>query len=297
MGQHPIDRKLMEHFAFPAPRSPMPHVWYLGGQNRRPQIRPVASVAKFELDCSPEVDHYIASMQNRFAQATVRIAGGSEVEAADWMAMIDCIAIHAVRSPILWTQLASELNRLVEAGSVTQSQASAEFERLIGHRDLSLFKLLVQCAAATFSNLVARLAIPKVDQEFVTGDSVIQISADTQDLIPGTGVLTWFPMGPYVGLMIYGEERWSPIVGLSVDGERPGTVKPTGPPRRLEIRAPTEEPLEIEAGGFNSLIAFSGRKVFARSREAIDAALAKGVEFEEYDTHFTYRPRIVGDLP
>lgn len=290
MKERPLSRPFIERFALPARRSALPHVWYLGDRDRRPQIEPIAGVATFELDCSPEVGSYVAAVQNGLDRAIEEVTSGRAATMKHWLPVLEFIAVHFVCSPTLHGPLGLELDSLVVEGALTPAQGEAEFERLTAHRDLATFMQLVECATATFSNLVVELACPQDEGSFLTCDVPV-CADDVSDLFEDVGVQVWFPLSPDVALFLHGEERWAPIVSLSVEGQKPGIVRPIGPPQQIHLRCSTDNPIFVECEVYNTLLAYWGQKLFSRSRAAIDAALARLIELgAEDDYPYRYRP-------
>ncbi|MDE2863453.1 MAG: hypothetical protein OXL33_08450 [Chloroflexota bacterium] len=290
MAEHPLSRPFLERFAVPARRSTLPHVWYLGDWDRRPHIEPIAEVATFELDCSPEVGRYVAGVQNRLDRAIEDVTSGRAATMKHWLPVLEFIAVHFVCSPTMLGPLGLELDSLVVEGALTPDQGDAEFERLTAHLDLATFMQLVQCATATCSNLEVELACPQDGGGFLTCDVPV-CADDVSDLFEEVGVQVWFPLSPDVALLMHGEERWAPIMSLSVEGQKPGTVRPIGPPQQIQLRCSTDKPILVECEVYNALLAYWGQKLFSRSRAAIDAALARLIELgAEDDYPYRYRP-------
>lgn len=292
MGTHALDPHLIKNFAI-RERPEFTNVWHLGANDRRPRVGPIARFAKFQLDCSTDVDRYIRAVQNRASIQMFEVLGGRAPGIADWQGIIDCLAVHYVRSPVLEAQLESELERLVDEGSITGRLADFEFTRLASHQDLATFKGLCECAAATFSNLVSMLAVPAEGCSFITSDALIHAMPNAGEVFPGVGLLVWFPMGPRVGMFMCGEEHLAPVVRLEVVGGKSGSIRPGGPERDPGIRQSPMEPLDVDetsADTLNCLMALTGRRLFARDRKTIDASLERAADFATIRVPFRYRP-------
>ncbi|MDE2862719.1 MAG: hypothetical protein OXP37_02765 [Chloroflexota bacterium] len=292
MGTHALDLHLIKNFAVREPPE-FRNLWHLGANDRRPRVGPITRFAKFQLDCSTDVDRHIRAVQNRASIQMFEVLGGRTPEFADWQATIDCLAVHYVRSRVLEAQLESEMQRLVDEGSITGRLADFEYTRLASHQDLATFQGLCDCAAATFSNLVSMLAVPARGHSFITSDALIHAMPNAGEVFPGIGLLVWFPMGPRVGMFMCGEEHLVPVVRLEVFGGKSGSIRPRGPERDPGIRQSPMEPLDVDAESadtLNCLMALTSRRLFARDRQAIDAALARAADFETIPVPFRYRP-------
>ena len=283
----------MSNFAIRDGRRELPHIWHLGVHDRRPQIRPIARVGSFELNCSPDVDRYITAAQNRITRTVREVLAGQEPDARHWQAILDCLGIHFVRSESLNVQIGLELERLTGEGALSESEADAELERLVSHRHLATFERLCDCATATFSNLVTLMAAPPKDRDFITSDSLIRVQPGGMEVRHGMVLVAWFPMGPRVGMLMCGEEQSAAVVRLAAVEGQPGRVEPTGPPREPQIRQSPLEPVDVDVDTvdlLNGMVAITGRNLFSRSRKPIDAALRRLHEKSGVPSPYRYRP-------
>ena len=214
---------------------------------------------------------------------------------ADWDTMVDDIAVQFVRSGSCGAQIELELNRLLADAVISPSQAQDEFNRLLAHRDVDIFRTLVKCSAASFSQCQSVMVVASGERGFITSDKVIHATFDPEEAGRVMNHLVWQPFSPRLGMLLCANGPVDPIFRLTPNGTgQTGALEVTGPPREPLIKG-TLEPLEMDdaqADALNALMLAAAHRLFATDPRSIDAAIEFAAEEFGIESPFRYRPAV-----
>ncbi len=283
----------MELFSFEGDRGE-PQTWFLGRRNRRPHRRPIDQVGFFEFDGAREIDNYIAGAQRGLESVVSSVVGGREPASGDWDAIIDYVAVHFVRSQARAVQIQLELNRLLADSAITPTQAQDQFDRLRTNRDVDLFRRLVECAAASFSQCLSVMVVASGQRGFITSEKVIHTTFDPDEVGRVANHQVWMPFAPSVGMLLRADGPADPILRLAPG--RAGALEVSGLPRAPQIKG-APKPLEMDdaqADALNGLMLAGARRLFATDPQDIDAAIRFATGRYGIQSPFRYRPASAG---
>ena len=288
MGQHRIQRQILQSFSFQGRQGNSRETWWLGKKNFKPQSRSINRVGFFEVACSDEVDQYITALEDGFKDRLFRFSQGEFTRTDVRRDTYHFIAMHYVRSQACRHQIEYMVSKIWQAGMLTQPQAEEEYRRLTSHQDLHVFRDLVDSVASTLTYYVMHPLVITSPSQFLTSDKIIYAGQTGSKEV---GNYVWFPMSPSIGLFLTSEGLTGQILGpTKVNGStgRISFVKLLEPPL-LQCEAPAlqEESSEVVTAR-NQLMVRGSTELYATNSLTIDSALRCGEE----PTGYGYTPRV-----
>lgn len=277
MGQHRVQRALLNNFAFPGHQKNSMMVWTLDAKERRPHRKSVKKTGFFDTECSPQVDKLITRAEQEFLPVLTELGKGNFRPFHNGVGhrkMIQFIAFHYVRSNTFNNQIAHLTTMLVKQGYLSPDQAKFEAARLTSHQHRKTYIELTAAVASCLTYFTISPITVTGSSNFITSDNILAVF---QNRSTGTGI--WFPIGPRHGIWAEDETSTKQILGptpvvngrISFPGihERPFLAFQDTPPHERE---------EHFFATANSVIAKSSQYLFAHAKEDIDLAITSGSE-------------------
>lgn len=274
MGQHRIQRQLLQNFSFPGPQTNSQHTWCLNKGGYRPESRSVDRVGFFEVGCSEAVDDYITKLEDGFKTTLERFSRGEFTYSGMGRETFDFIAVHYVRSQACRRQIEHVVGECNRNLGLAQPQAEAEYKRLTSHQDVSVFEDLVDGVSRTLTNYTMYPAVFTGPLTFVTSDKVMY-SGMVESCEKET--LVWFPLTPSTGLALMSDGHAGQILGPHmVVNQQLGRINfaklPEAPILRCQPPEPTEGNEDF-VNQFNGMMVQGSTQLYAANRNDIDVAL------------------------
>lgn len=274
MGQHRIQRQLLQNFSFPGPQTNSRHTWCLDKGGYRPQSRSVNRVGFFEVGCSEAVDDCITKLEDGFKATLERFSRGEFTYSGMGRETYDFIAMHYVRSQAYRRQIEYVVGECHRNLGLSQPHAEAEYKRLTSHQDVAVFEDLVDGVARTLTHYTMYPAVFTGDLTLVTSDKIMYAGmADSVD----QETLVWFPLSPSTGLALMSDGHAGQILGpdMEVDtylGRINFAKLPEAPILRCQPPQPTEGNEDF-FNQFNGMMVQGSTQLYAANRNDIDVAL------------------------
>ena len=286
MGQHRIQRQILQNFSFQGRQGSSRETWWLEKKSFKPQPRSIRGVGFFEVGCAEQVDQYITGLEDKFKDKLYRFSQGEFARTDFGRDTYNLIAMHYVRSQACRIQFEHMVRECWRAGRLTHPDAEEEYRRLTSHQNLRVFRNLVDSVATTLTHYLMTPILINSSSQFLTSDKIIYAgqaeSKERQNLI-------WFPLSPSIGLCLISDNRTGQILGpIEVN-------KPLGRISFVKVReAPLlrcQEPLPQDVSDevvntYNELMVRGSTELYAANSFTIDAAL----EHTEGPTGYSYTP-------
>lgn len=274
MGQHRIQRQLLQNFSFPGPQTNSQHIWCLNKGGHRPASRSVGRVGFFEVGCSEAVDDYITKLEDGFKATLERFSRGEFTYSGMGRETLDFIAMHYVRSQACRRQIEHVVGECHRNLGLAQPQAEAEYKRLTSNQDVAVFADLVDGVSRTLTHYTMYPVVFTSPPTFVTSDKIMysgMVESDEQE------TLVWFPLSPYTGLALMSDGHAGQILGPHIEVDRHlGRINFAKLPEAPILRCQPPEPKEGNedfAGQFNGMMVQGSTQLYAANRDDIDTAL------------------------
>ena len=287
MGQHRIQRQILQNFSFAGRQGNSRHVWWLSTIGYQPTERPIGRVGFFSVNCSEAVDDYITDLEDEFKNIVHRFGDGNfrpeDVERPTY----NFIAMHYVRSLGFRRQIEYVIRECWSQGLLSQPLGEAEYKRLTAHQDVGLFDYLVDRVARVLTNYTLYPIANTGARSFVASDKIMYAglveSAEQKTIV-------WFPLSSSVGLFLESDGHVGQILGpfVSVD-RRSGRVNFDEVPEAAWLRCQEPTPHEVDDAFFdtvNGLMVQGSKELFSLDRIEIDAALKNAMK----PSRFQYTP-------
>ena len=209
MGQHRIQRQILQNFSFQGRQANSRETSWLGKDSFKPQSRSINRVGFFEVGCSDEVDQYITVLEDGFKEKLFRFSQGKFARTDVGRETYDFIAMHYVRSQACRLQMQYMVSECWRAAMLTQPRAEEEYRRLTSYQDLRVFRDLVDSVARTLIHYVLRPLLITGPSQLLTSDKIIYAgqaeSKERENFV-------WFPLSPSIGLSLTSEVRAGQIL-------------------------------------------------------------------------------------
>ena len=294
MGQHRIQRQILQNFSFQGRQPNSREIWWLNKMGHRPARRSIRRVGFFEVDCSEEVDNRITDLEDRFKDPLRRFTQGRFARSDVGREIYDFIAMHYVRSQACCLQIEHVLHRRHHDLGLSQEQAAKEYNRLTSHQDLGVFQDLVEGVARTLTHYLLCPIIVTGSGSFITSDKIMSSS------IVESGqreTFVWFPLSSTMGLCLISDGHTGQILGPVVEVDRQsGQIGFGRLPESewLRCQAPTsQEGREEFFNTLNGMMVGGSTELYATDRHTMDSALLAS----ESPNEFEYRPTDVEGAP
>ena len=291
MGQHQIQRQILQNFSFEGRQPNSRQVWYLNTDSYQPAARSVYHVGFFEVDCSEDVDEYIRALENRFKDSLHRFSRGEFTRTDVGRDIYDFIAMHYVRSQACRRQIAHVVRECQRQSRITRSQSDAEYKRLTSYQDVSVFRYLVDSVSRVLTHYVLYPLLLTGPWAFVTSDKIIYASTLESDQ---RETFVWFPISKSTGFSVLSDGRAGQILGPEVVVNRlTGQLDFAKFPEALFLRCQAPSPQEGSAefvNTVNGMMVQGSTQICAAERFAIDSALRTA----ELPTGYRYQPAAAG---
>ncbi len=281
MGQHRVQRALLQSFGFPGSQPNSTEVWHLARDSYEPRRRSVRRTGLFEIPCAPSVDKIITEMENDLKDV-LKVNDEAELHRLDdpllHRSLLDFAALHYVRGESF---LKSLYKILVE---YNLWDADPFYRKYARREDPRLFLSGVKAVGDSLT--FDRLDPAKSKGQFITSDHIV-VSLNPPVNRGETGLWTLFPISKNLMLRFISDSR-SALAGLWA--RNPAT-------NELEIASAGQSPLltrnpdaaELTARQvveFNCLMAQGSNNLYAPTRESIDACLSRLGN----DSQYRYKP-------
>ena len=286
MGQHQVQRQLLQNFSFPGRQPNSRETWRLSVDSHRPSSRSVRRVGFFEVECSEEVDGYITACEDNFKDLLHRFSSATFKKDDVGRSLYDFIAMHYVRSEACRRQLEHMLDECVRQSRITQEQADLERVRLTSYQDRDIFEDLVDSVARVLTHYVVCPVIIDDSWKFLTSDKIM--SAVT---VPGQSRKTavWFPIGPSTGLYLDSEGYGGQILGPTGIDRKSGRIIFVKPQEAEWLRFQAPDPQEGTqefVTALNVLMVEKSADLYAGDSDTIDS----GLQNAQQPTGYRYLP-------
>ena len=287
MGQHRIQRQILQNFSFEGRQINSRETWWLNKASHRPAPRSIRRVGFFEVDCSEEVDGHITELENGFKDPLHRFSRGGFSRADVGREIYDFIAMHYVRSQACRLQIEHVVDKCRHSLGLSQEQAEAEYERLTTHQDIGVFQDLVDGVSRTLTHYLLCPQIITGPSSFLTSDKIMCASTAESEQ---RETFVWFPLSPNTGLCLVSDGHAGQMLGPIVEVNRQtGRIGFGKSPEAQLLRCQAPSPQEGDAEFVNTLnrmMLQGSTELYATDRQSLDSALG----FGELPTGFRYRP-------
>ena len=294
MGQHRIQRQILQNFSLQGRQPNSRETWWLNKVGHRPARRSIRRVGFFEVDCSEEVDSYITDLENRFKDPLHRFSQGRFARTDVGREIYDFIAMHYVRSQACRLQIEHVVHRCRHDSGLPKEQAEREYDRLTSNQDFEVFQYLVEGVSRTLTHYLLCPTIVTGSGSFVTSDKIM--SARTVES-GHRETFVWFPLSPTMGLCLISDGHAGQILGPVVEvNHQSGRIGFARLPEAewLRCQAPSQqEGSEEFFNTLNGMMVEGSTELYATDRDAMDSALLAADSSNE----FNYRPRGVERAP
>ena len=283
MGQHQIQKQLLENFSFEGRQPNSRETWYLDTVRYQPAKRSIQNVGFFEVACSEDVDRYMTDLEDGFKNSLQRLSRGDFDKADAGRGIYDFIAIHYVRSQACRLQI----EYIVERSGLTQQQMEAERHRLSSHQDIEVFSDLVDNVSRTLTHYLLCPLVMTEPRSFLVSNKIMCASTVESD---ERETFVWFPIAPSIGLCLmsdgYVGQILGPIVEVHHQSGRIRFAKSSEAPwLRCQAPSPQEGNAEF-VNTLNRMMIIGSTELYAADRNAMDSALRTA----ELPTGYRYQP-------
>ena len=287
MGQHRIQQQLLRNFSFVGRQPNSRESWYLNTSSYRPAERSIRGVGIFKVDCSKGVDDYITDLENGFKDTLHRFSRGDFTKADVGREIYDFIAMHYVRSQACRLQITHVVDKCRQTSGLTQQQAETELHRLTSHKDVGVFRDLVNSVSGTLTHYLLCPLVLSEPQSFLTSDKIM--CASTAESAQRE-TFVWFPLSPSTGLCLMSDGHAGQILGPVVEVDRQsGRISFAKSPEAQWLRCQAPSPQEGGAEFVNTLnrmMIEGSTELYAADQNAMDSALRTA----ELPTGYRYLP-------
>ena len=273
MGQHRIQRQILQNFSFQGRQGSSRETWWLGKNSFKPQPCSIDRVGFFEVGCAEQVDQYITDLENGFKDKLSRFSHGEFGKKDVGRDTYDLIAMHYVRSQACRHQIEHMVRECWRRDILTQPQAEEEYQRLTSHQDLQVFRSLVDSVASTLTHYLMTPILINSSSQFLTSNKIIYAgqveSEERQNLV-------WFPMSPSIGLALISDNRTGQILGPTEINRRFGRISFVKIPEAswLRCQEPSHQDVSTEVvKTYNDLLIRGSTELYAVNSFSIDSAL------------------------
>ena len=274
MGQHRIQRQILQNFSFKGRQKNSREVWWIGENSFKPQPRSIRGVGFFAVACSDRVDQYITALEDGFKDKVFRFSQGEFARTDVGRETYDFIAMHYVRSQACRLQMQHMVSECWRTGKLTQPQAEEEYRRLTSHQDLRVFQDLVDSVARTLTYYVMRPLLLSGSPQLLTSDKIIYAG---QGGLEERENFIWFPLSPSAGLSLTSEMRTGQILGPIKIHPSIGRISFVKMPEAPFLRCQEPSPQQVKAqvvNTFNQLMVRGSTELYAPNSSTIDSALS-----------------------
>ena len=273
MGQHRIQRQILQNFSFKGRQANSQETWWLEKNSYKSQPRSIYRVGFFNVACSSRVDDYITDLENQLKDKLSLFSQGEFAKTDVGRDTYDLIAMHYVRSQGCRHQIEHMVRECWFKGILTQPQAEEECRRLTSHQDLQTFRSLVDSVASTLTHYLMTPILINSSSQFLTSDKIIYAgqaeSKERQNLV-------WFPLSPSIGLALISDNRTGQILGPIEFSPRFGKISFTGIPEASWLRCQEPAPQDVSnevVNTYNELMVRGSTELYATNSLTIDSAL------------------------
>ena len=286
MGQHRIQRQILQSFSFQGRQEYSRESWWLGKDTFQPQSRSIRGVGFFDVACSAQVDQYITDLEEGFKDKLLRFSQGDFAETEVGRETYDFIAMHYVRSRGCSLQIAHMVDHCRRTRMLRRPQAEEQYRRLTSHQNLGVFSDLVDSVARVLPHYMLIPLIITGPSQFLTSDKIIYAGQDGSEERRN---FVWFPLSPSTGLCLRSDQRTGQILGpIEVNGTS-GQISFHKIPEPAYLRCQEPEPQERTTEVFtayNQLMVHGSTELYAAEPSTIDYALS----YWDGPTGYRYTP-------
>ena len=286
MGQHRIQRQILQSFSFQGRQKNSQDVWFLRKDSFQPQPRSIRSIGFFDVACSSQVDRYITDLEDGFKEKLLRFSQGRFAETDVGRETYDFIAMHYVRSKACSLQIHHMVDHCWRTGRLTHPQAEAEYLRLTSHQDLAVFRDLVDSVARVLTHYMLIPLIVTGPSQFLTSNKIVYAGQDGSEERRN---FVWFPLSPSTGLCLRSDQRTGQILGPIEVNPTIGEITFAKIPESVFLRCQEPEAQEVNVPVFtayNHLMVHGSTELFAANPSNIDHAL----QYYDGQSGFRYTP-------
>ena len=284
MGQHQIQKQLLQNFSFEGSQPNSRETWYLNTVHYQPAKRSIRSVGFFEVACSEDVDRYITDLEDGFKDSLQRLSRGDFDKADVGRGIYDFIAMHYVRSQAFRLQIEYIVD---QRSGLTQQQTEAERHRLSSHQDIEVFSDLVDNVSRTLTHYLLCPLVMTELPSFLTSNKIMCASTVESD---ERETFVWFPIAPSIGLCLMSDGHAGQILGPIVEVHHQfGRIRFTKSSEAPQLRCQAPSPQEGNAEFVNTLnrmMIEGSTELYAADRNAMDSALRTAA----LPTGYRYQP-------
>ena len=277
MGQHRIQRAMLNNFAFAGPQMNSKMVWVLEANGQRPYRKSTRNTGFFDIECSPGVDELVSRAEQHFRPVLTDLGKGnfsSFHNGEQHRKLIHFIAFHYVRSNSFSNQVSHLTAILCDHGLLSPDQAALEAARLTSHQHRETYIDLTNAVASCLTYFTFFPLTITGASNFITSDNILGVSQT-----PSKGTSIWFPVGSHHAILAEDESSTKQILGPTKVSN--GRITFLGVPESPILKIQDTTPHEREARFFasmNSYVAKGSKVLFAHTKEDIDLAITSGTE-------------------
>lgn len=277
MGQHRIQRALLNNFAFPGTQKKSMMTWTLDTKMQRPHRKSTKKTGFFETTCSPEVDELITRAEQDFLPVLIDLREGhfsTFHNDQHLRTLIQFVSFHYVRSNAFNNQISHLTETLAGIGQMSADEATAESTRLTSHQHRETYIELTNAVASCLTHFTFAPLTVTGTSNFITSDNIVGVF-----LTPDKRTVVWFPVGTRHGIWATNDRSSKQILGPTTTSK--GHITFTGIPESPILSIQDTPPHERDDKFFatvNSSIAKGSNVLFAHAKEDIDLTITFGTE-------------------
>ena len=286
MGQHRIQRQILQSFSFQGPQKGSRQTWWLGKKTFKPQPHSINGVGFFEVGCAKQVDQYITDLENEFKDKLSRFSRGEFTQEDVGRETYNLIAMHYVRSQACRIEIEHMVREHRIRGLLKYPEAEGEYQRLASHQDLQVFQSLVNSVASTLTHYLMTPMLINSTSQFLTSDKIVyagQIPSEQRQNF------VWFPMSPSVGLALISDNHTGQILGPTEVKQRSGRISIAKQQEATTLRCQKPSPQDVTTeavNAYNELMVRGSTELYAIDCSSIDSAL----QLADDPTGYSYVP-------
>ena len=291
MGQHRVQRQILQNFSFEGRQRNARDTWWLSIGSHQPTARSIRRIGFFEVDCSKAVDDYITNLENQFKDIVQRFGDGDFRQEDVGRETYNFIAMHYVRSLAFRRQIQYVVENLWSQGQLSQPQGEDAYKLLTAYRDVNLFDRLVNQVSAVLTNYMLHPIVNTGARSFVTSDKIMyasRIETDEKETV------VWFPLSPSTGLFLKSDGHVGQLLGPFVHADpQSGRVTFLEVPEAPWLRCQEPIPHDVEdpfVNTVNGMMVQASKELYAKDRTELDIAL----KYAMTPTGFNYAPAELG---
>ena len=286
MGQHRVQRQILQNFSFPGTQPNSLETWYLKTDSYQPSKRSKNRVGFFDVECSESVDQYITKRENDFKDKLHRFSAGNISRGDVGRDLYDFIAMHYVRSQACSLQIRHLVDTCRDNSGLSQRQADSEYKRLTSRQDVKVFDKLVNSVSMVLTHYLVLPVMFTGPWSFLTSDKLMSASKAETD---GRPTLVWFPVTPSIGFWLNSKGFGGQILGPVGVDRLTGIIE--------FVRIPEAQPLRFQAPmpekGDPAFVAEVNRMMLKGSTELYSAdldAMKSALQTADQPTGYQYQP-------